>query len=125
MKLKGEYSAGTVYDVGDVVVYSDGHVYHLQKPCKAGVPPVETLYWGKIDQTVEQCVLLTMDALATAMAAIEAAALTIPTNISEDAISLKTDDGEYLITVDDSGSDPELVVTPANTEPANTEPAST
>ena len=36
----------------------------------------------------------------------------IPTNISQDAITLKgTGDNEYLITVDDSGDTPDLVVT--------------
>jgi hypothetical protein len=43
---------------------------------------------------------------------IATAAASIPTNISDDAITLKDDsDNEYLITVDASGDTPELVVT--------------
>ena len=61
MKLKGSYSSLTTYDVGDVVKYTDGNVYHLQKPCKAGVPPVETLYWGKIEQGLAEAIGYVMD----------------------------------------------------------------
>ena len=35
----------------------------------------------------------------------------IPKNLSDDALSLKTETSEYLITVDDSGDTPELTVT--------------
>lgn len=63
MKLKGTYSSDATYDVGDVVVFTDGKVYHLQNPCKAGTPPVNTRYWGMVDQTLAEATLIVMDAM--------------------------------------------------------------
>ena len=63
MKLRGEYSSSKTYEVGDVVVYTDGVVYHLQKPAKSGVPPVDTRYWGRVSQSLQDAVLVVMDAL--------------------------------------------------------------
>ena len=109
MKLKGDYSGGTTYSVGDVVRYTDGEIYHLQKPCKAGTTPVDTFFWSRVEQVVAQCVKLILDGIDMAVAQAEAA---IPQNISDEAITLKgTGDAEYLITVDDSGDTPELAVT--------------
>ena len=105
MKLKGEWDSGTTYDVGDVVAHEDGFVYHLRKPCPAGTAPVDTLYWAKLEQTLAQAALFVLDIASS-----------IPKNVSEEAISLKTDDGEYLITVDDSGDTPELAVTAVEEE---------
>jgi hypothetical protein len=62
MKLKGDYSSGTSYNVGDVVRFQ-GKVYNLQHPCPAGIPPVDTLYWGRTSQIVEDIVNLCMDAI--------------------------------------------------------------
>ena len=107
MKLKGAYSSETSYNVGDVVTYTDGHVYHLQRPCSAGVPPVDTLFWGMLSQTLEQCVLLIMDGMDLTAATVEAK---IPKNIDGDSISLTSGDHEYLITVDATGETPELAV---------------
>ena len=63
MTLKGDWSSETTYSVGDVVRWTDGNVYHLQKPCKAGVPPVDTLYWGMTDQFIGMAVCFILDAL--------------------------------------------------------------
>lgn len=63
MKLRGEYNVSKTYEVGDVVVYTDGVVYHLQKPAKSGVPPVDTRYWGRVSQSLQDAVLVVMDAL--------------------------------------------------------------
>lgn len=97
--LKGNYQEGTKYDVGDIVVY-DNVVYHLQSPCKAGTPPKDTLYWSRVSQQTEEAVLLIMDA----MALIDEK---IPTNISDDAVVLKSSttdsDKEFIVTVDDDG----------------------
>ena len=62
MVLKGKFDPGVTYNVGDAVVFDDGHVYHLQHPAKSGTPPVDTRCWGKVDQTVEQCALMILDA---------------------------------------------------------------
>ena len=102
MKLKGNWAEGTSYSVGDVVVYDDGIVYHLQNACDAGTPPTNTLYWGMVDQITARAVLLIMDAVADLEAK-------IPTNIDDEGIVLKSGDYEYLVSVDASGETPEVI----------------
>ena len=63
MKLKGDYSAGTSYSLVDVVRYTDGVTYHLLHPCPAGIPPVDTRYWGKTSQIINAIVDLCLDAV--------------------------------------------------------------
>ena len=63
MKLKGDYSSGTSYSIGDVVRYTDGVTYHLLHPCPAGIPPVDTRYWGKTSQIINAIVDLCLDAV--------------------------------------------------------------
>lgn len=109
MKLKGTYSDLITYDVGDVVIFSDDDVvYHLQKPCTAGTKPKDTRFWNKTDERTAEIVRFIRDAVTEMKAEIEDE---IPDNINDEAITLKTDDGEYLITVDDSGDTPDLAVT--------------
>jgi hypothetical protein len=67
MELKGAYSSGTSYNVGDVVTFN-GAVYHLQKPADAGTEPVNTLHWGRLDQELAEAVRLIMDAITIAEA---------------------------------------------------------
>ena len=97
--LKGNYDGTVTYDVGDVVKYANGVVYVLQYPCKSGIPPTQTRYWGQLEQPLQEAVLLILDALELVPP--------IPTNISEDAIILKSStedsDKEFIITVDDDG----------------------
>lgn len=115
MKFRGEWSDGITYDVGDVVQYpADKVFYHLQNPCKAGVTPVDTLYWGKLDQAAAQIAGFIMDSIGlskdyadSAAAAVEAK---IPTNIDNESIVLASGDNEYLVSVDATGETPELVV---------------
>ena len=100
MKLKGNYSGETTYDVGDVVMYTDGVSYHLQNPCKAGTPPVDTLYWGRVSQPICEAVKLILDAM-------EIESASIPTNLNDSALVLKSStassEKEFIITVDDDG----------------------
>ena len=104
-KFKGPWDPAETYSVGDVVVYTDGFVYHLQHPCPAGTPPVESLWWGKLSQAASEVVIMLSDLLMSMLTS-------IPKNIDDSGIVLKgTDDAEYLITVDDSGETPELAVT--------------
>lgn len=63
MTLKGNYSSGTTYSVGDVVKYTDGVAYNLQHPAPAGTPPVDTRYWGRVGQPLQDIVTIVMDAL--------------------------------------------------------------
>lgn len=64
MTLKGEYKSNVTYTVGDVVKYTDNVVYHLQYPATAGTPPVNTRYWGRVGQPLQDIVAIVMDALA-------------------------------------------------------------
>ena len=116
MKLRGDYDGLVTYNVGDVVRYTNGDVCILEHPCKAGVPPIDTHYWGKASKETTETVSLILDAIEiagdAAQAKIEEISADIPKNISEEAITLKgTGDAEYLITVDDSGETPDLSVT--------------
>ena len=66
MNLKGNYDGSVNYSVEDVVLYTDGVSYVLQNPCKAGVPPVDTRYWGRTSQIINSIVKLCMDAIEMA-----------------------------------------------------------
>lgn len=102
MQLKGNFDVVATYGIGDVVLFNDGFVYILFKECPAGTEPVDSRYWNKVSPTVQEAVILILSYNPTP-------------NVSDDAILLKGESGdEYIITVDESGSDPELVVTPAN-----------
>ena len=109
MKLQGTYDPGTSYSVGDVVKCSDGYFYYLFKTCAAGTTPTDSLYWNRLEEPLATCAEMIM----SFGSGLEAK---IPTNISDEAITLKTDDGEYIVTVDDSGDDPELAVTKVEEE---------
>jgi hypothetical protein len=96
MTFKGIYSTDVAYAVGDVVKYTDDVWYHAQKASPAGITPVNTLYWGRVDQELS-------DALDMVISAME---IVVP-NVSDDAILLKSSSEgstkEFLITVDDDG----------------------
>lgn len=68
MQLKGEWSPSATYAAGDVVIL-EGNAYHLQKAAAAGTHPKNTLYWGRLDQNLENAVRLIMDAVALAAGA--------------------------------------------------------
>ena len=100
MTYKGAYDSGTSYSVGDVVVHTDGIAYELFAAASAGTTPHDTHAWRRVMQPMQDIVQMFHSAFSA-----------VPKNIDDEAITLKTDDGEYLITVDDSGDTPELVVT--------------
>jgi len=63
MKLCGNYSGSTSYDVGDVVLFTENNVaYCLQKAAPTGTKPIDTRYWDKLDQKMSEAVKLIMDA---------------------------------------------------------------
>ena len=107
MKLKGDWDSSS-YDVGDVVRWTqNGEIHIAQKPCPAGVAPVDTLYWGLITGPLADAISMMCDI----MNSVATVASSIPNNINDEGIVLKgTEDAEYLITVDDSGDTPELDV---------------
>ena len=108
MKLKGDYNSGTGYSVGDIVKCSDGYFYYLFKPCAAGTTPTDSLYWNRLEEPLASAAEMIMSFVGSVQTAIEAK---IPTNISDEAITLSTETADYLVTVDDSGDTPELAVT--------------
>ena len=56
MRYKGTYDPTATYDVGDVVIFENGVVYHLQKPAVAGTAPTDTRYWGQLEQNLSDAV---------------------------------------------------------------------
>lgn len=112
LQYKGAYSGDTSYAAGDIVVYTDNVAYHAFKTPPSGTVPHDQHYWERVIQPFQEIVLMFHGYLGTM-------ASSIPDNIDDEGIVLKTDDGEYLITVDDSDDTPELSVT-AVTEGADT-----
>ena len=111
-KLKGDYNSETTYDVGDVVIL-ENNVYWLQNPCAAGTSPKDSRYWGYLNQEASEMVVMLADTIADlydSVATLTAAVATIPKNIDDESIVLKSGDDEYLITVDATGDTPELAV---------------
>lgn len=111
MNYKGDYSSGASYNQGDVVVYTDGVAYAAIQAAPAGITPHEERCWARVLQPIQDVVMMFHGAFGGISEAIATVEAKIPDNISDEAITLKTDDGEYLITVDDSGDTPELDVT--------------
>lgn len=95
MTLKGDYSPSATYAVGDVVRYQ-GSAYEMKELADAGTPPTWDRAWKQIDQNLWDVVDMIL-AVATL-------------NVSDDGIILKGENGDYLISVDDSGDAPELAV---------------
>ena len=110
MTLKGDYNSGTSYSVKDVVRWDNGEIYILLKPCAAGNPPPNTLYWGKISGAIGEVISMMVDLMNSTNTAIADVAETVPTNIDDEGIVLTSGDNEYLISVDATGDTPELAV---------------
>ena len=104
MNYKGAWDSGTDYSAGDVAVFTDNVAYVAVKDPPAGTIPHDTHFWNRVDQPLQEMVIMFKGMF-------ESIANSVPKNIDDQGITLKTDDGEYLITVDDSGDTPELEVT--------------
>jgi hypothetical protein len=104
MNYKGAWDSGTDYSAGDVVVFTDNVAYVAVKDPPAGIIPHDTMYWNRVDQPFQETVIMFKGMF-------ESIANSVPKNIDDQGITLKTDNGEYLITVDDSGDTPDLDVT--------------
>ena len=106
MKLKGDYSSVASYSKGDVVRWTDGTAM-MAKESVTGVPPTRTQEWERLPQYMWDVVSLILDSIDISKA-------TLDSRISEDAIALKgagDTPKDYLITIDESGDDPDLAVT--------------
>lgn len=94
MNLKGDYNPSTSYSEGDVVRFQDAG--YVAKESAQGIPPTKDSIWRRLDQDLWDVVDMILDVAAL--------------NVTDESIVLKGTDGEYLITVDDSGDTPELAV---------------
>jgi hypothetical protein len=115
MNYKGAYDAGTEYAKGDVVIYTDGVPYYLQKAAPAGTTPHDVRSWNRVPQPFSEVVVMfhgALSGMAEAQAEIGGAVAAISEVVPDDkTLVLATEDGKYEITVDDSGDTPELAVT--------------
>ena len=111
MNYKGAWDSGTDYSAGDVAVFTDNVAYVAVKDPPAGTIPHDTHFWNRVGQPLQETVIMFHGAFGGLTDQIAGVAESIPKNIDDEGITLKTDDGEYLITVDDSGDTPELAVT--------------
>ena len=104
MNYKGAWDSGTDYSAGDVVFFTDNVAYVAVKNPPAGAIPHDTHFWNRVDQPFQETVIMFKGMF-------ESIANSVPKNIDDEGITLKTETAEYLITVDDSGETPELEVT--------------
>lgn len=58
MNYKGAYAGGTSYNVGDVVVYTDGVAYEKFAASGSGVTPHNTRIWRRVPQPMQDVVLM-------------------------------------------------------------------
>lgn len=101
MNYKGAYDENAEYEIGNVVVFTDNVAYEMFGAAPAGTTPHEKRVWRRVDQPLQEAVIMFHGAFSS-----------VPKNISDEAITLKDEeDNEYIITVDASGDTPELVVT--------------
>lgn len=95
MTLKGDYNPSATYAIGDVVRFQDAG-YKLIGLTDAGTPPTKDSVWERLDQNLWDVVDMILDVAAL--------------NVSDEGITLKGANGDYYISVDDSGDTPELAV---------------
>jgi len=100
MDLKGAYNGATTYSVGDAVKYTDGVAYVLRKPCSAGVPPTNTLYWERVPQPLQEAIDLVLDYGTHVEGEIPALANNLTTTASGKALDARQ--GKALKTLIDS-----------------------
>lgn len=107
MKLKGDYSDLVPYDVGDLVLFNDT-VFHKQKPCEAGIPPTDTKYWSRANQTISDMVRIAMDAVSIAADGAKAMdsrqAKSIQTKLEKRPLRVQSASGKLFdVSVSDAG----------------------
>ena len=100
MNYKGAYDGSTDYSKDDVVMFTDAIPYVAIIDPPAGTTCHDRMYWNRLEKPMAEIVTMFHGAFSA-----------VPKNIDDEGITLKTDDGEYLITVDDSGDEPDLTIT--------------
>ena len=100
MKYKGAYDASTSYNVGDVVVYTDGIPYFLQNPASAGTGCHDTHCWNPVNEEARDMVIMFHDYLSSIAGIVNTVLFDEKTIVL--ASSTEDSDKRYAITVDDS-----------------------
>ena len=106
MKYKGAYSDEVSYEVGDVVIYTDGVPYCLQAAAVVGTKPHDTLYWDRMLGPVADCVVLLHDMFSGLLSDVAEMKGVVDSVIFDDkmlilASSTEASTKKYAITVDD------------------------
>ena len=99
LKYKGAWDSGKTYEVGDVIVYTDGVVYHLQRPTLTGSTPHDTRCWGRLQAPLAACVLMFHEMLSGLSEAVNGVIFDSKTLILDSSTEASTK--KYAITVDD------------------------
>lgn len=106
MKYRGAYSDEVSYNVGDVVIYTDGVPYCLQATAVVGTKPHDTLYWDRMLGPVADCVVLFHDMLSGLLSDVAETKNVVDTVIFDSKTIILDSSTEasikkYAITVDD------------------------
>ena len=98
----GAYSADTQYNVGEVVVFTDGIPYYLQNPAASGTGCHDTHCWQPLNEEMRDAVLMFHDylaGLASSKEIVDTVLFDSKTLILDS--STESSDKRYAITVDD------------------------
>ena len=106
MKYKGAYSDEVSYNVGDVVIYTDGVPYCLQATAVVGTKPHDTLYWDRMLGPVADCVVMFHDMFSGLLSDVAETKGVVDTVIFDNKTlildsSTEASTKKYAITVDD------------------------
>lgn len=106
MKYKGAYSDEVSYEVGDVVIYTDGVPYCLQATAVVGTKPHDTLYWNRMLGSVAECVVLFHDMFSGLLSDVAETKGIVDTVIFDSKTiildsSTESSTKKYAVTVDD------------------------
>ena len=106
MKYKGAYSDEVSYEVGDVVIYTDGVPYCLQATAVVGTKPHDTLYWDRMLGPVADCVVLFHDMFSGLLSDVAETKGIVDTVIFDSKTiildsSTESSTKKYAVTVDD------------------------
>ena len=111
LNYKGAYNAGTSYNVGDVVVFTDNVAYNMVKAAPAGTTCHDTLYWCRLQPPIGDAVLTLHNSITSILGTLASDGEAI-TGLNEVIIDDKTivlasstEDStkKFAITVDDDG----------------------
>ena len=106
MKYKGAYSDSVSYNIGEVVVFTDGIPYYLQNPAPVGTGCHDTAYWQPLGEEMRDAVIMFHDYLASTLADLTGTKEVVDSMLFDDKTiilksSTESSDKVYAITVDD------------------------